>query len=361
MFPETTGLPRIKQFSWSEFLGISIPCGVVTAADVGLSNLSMVSISLTFYTMVKASTPIFVLFWAWMFKIERITWHLLGVIGVIAMGEFLTVYGEANFVLAGFIQCLVASIISGARWTLVQLKLQTLEPPLQTSLATMRVLAPSMFGSILMVALAVERPWEHLKVDDVGFILALGGIGGTFAIAMTLCEFMLIMQASAIVLMIGGVVKELLNIGIGMAFFGDTLNLVNTMGFIIVFSGVILYKVTFHSSHGSASSDAAPPLALVEHYGPVAGAETSSPTAIHSKSSNESLDEFMDEEQPETANDALAPVKNDEESCRSSNLHRRIDASEEGSERSEEGATILSRRDTGDTGMELRESQGTLT
>ena len=35
---------------------------------------------------------------------------------------------------------------------------------------------------------------------------------------MVLCEFMLIMQASAIILTMCGVVKELLNIGIGMAF-----------------------------------------------------------------------------------------------------------------------------------------------
>ena len=37
-------------------------------------------------------------------------------------------------------------------------------------------------------------------------------------VGMVLCEFMLIMQASAIILTMCGVIKELLNIGIGMAF-----------------------------------------------------------------------------------------------------------------------------------------------
>ena len=301
-YPAFTGLPRIQQLSWSEFWSISIPCGVVTAADVGLSNLSMVSISLTFYTMVKASTPIFVLLWAYIFRIERITWPLLGVIGVIAAGEFLTVFGETNFVWKGFLQCLVASVLSGARWTLVQLKLQTLEPPFKSSLATMRVLAPSMFASLLAVALAIEQPWRHLAWNEAGYVIALGSIGGTFAIAMTLCEFMLIMQASAIILMIGGVVKELLNIGIGMAFFGDTLNWINTVGFTIVFGGVILYKLTFH---GPASAEtAAPPVPIVEHYGPVARNDSSPGRGgIHTKSSienggdNEDEDVFHDEEQ----------------------------------------------------------------
>uniref|UniRef100_A0A7S3KXW7 Sugar phosphate transporter domain-containing protein n=1 Tax=Amphora coffeiformis TaxID=265554 RepID=A0A7S3KXW7_9STRA len=298
-FPEATGLPRLQQLSWKEFWSISIPCGLVTAADVGLSNLSMVSISLTFYTMVKASAPIFVLFWAYVFQIERITWPLLAVVAVIAVGEFLTVFGETHFVLTGFLQCLAASVLSGARWTLVQLKLQTLEPPLKTSLATMRVLAPSMFGGLLVVALAIEQPWQHLGWDEAGFVLLLGSIGGTFAIAMTLCEFMLIMQASAIILMIGGVVKELLNIGIGMAFFGDTLNWINTVGFTIVFGGVILYKLTFHGP--VSSSEAVPPVPVVEHYGPVAHNDSSSSPsprrdALRAKSSNDNDDDDDDEE-----------------------------------------------------------------
>jgi hypothetical protein len=302
----------------------------------------------------QASTPIFVLFWAWLFKIERITWQLLGVIAVIAVGEFLTVYGEANFVLAGFIQCLVASVLSGARWTLVQLKLQTLEPPLQTSLATMRVLAPSMFGSLFAVAMAIEKPWEHLEWSQTGFTLLLGVIGGFFAIAMTLCEFMLIMQASAIVLMIGGVVKELLNIGIGMAFFGDRLNLVNTIGFIIVFGGVILYKLVFHGPAASSASEGAPPLARVEHYGPVAAGEN----GLRTKSSNDGLEAFEDEElHAGDTEDALAPVKVDGEP--SGSLRRRGDATEEGSDRSDDAANGSPRSDS--ENLELREARGTFT
>jgi solute carrier family 35 protein C2 len=282
-FPEKNGWSRMQALSWKEWASISIPCGVVTAADVGLSNLSMVSITLTFYTMVKASTPVFVLFWAWLFRIERITWPLIGVIAVIAAGEFLTVVGEVDFVWTGFAQCLTASVLSGARWTLVQLKLQSLDPPLSTSLATMRILAPSMFVSLLLTALAIERPWEHLEWKNAGFVLALAAIGSVFAIAMVLCEFMLILQASAIVLMIGGVMKELLNIAIGMSFFGDTLNLTNALGFTVVFGGVILYKLTFHGPHAATERT---PVPGTERYGPVARNDADG----HAKSSNHGIE-----------------------------------------------------------------------
>lgn len=220
LFPQAFGAQRVDDMTWSEFFAVSVPCGMVTSGDVGLSNLSMVTMSITFYTMVKASTPVFVLTWAYFFGIVRITWALIGVVLVIVLGEFLTVAGEVDFVLKGFVLCLMASILSGARWTLVQLKIQKLEPPLKTTVATMRVLAPFMFISMLAVACIVERPWNALKdvVDSpetAFYALELGLLGAVLAICMIMCEFYLIMHSNAIVLMIGGVIKEILTIFIG--------------------------------------------------------------------------------------------------------------------------------------------------
>jgi solute carrier family 35 protein C2 len=171
--------------------------------------------------MVKASTPIFVLVWAYLLGIERITSSLIMVVFVIAVGEFLTVAGEVHFNVVGFCMCLSASVLSGARWTLVQLKLKTLQPPLKTTIATMRVLSPSMFFSLIFVSLIVERPWITLREGYFETFwgglhtLGMGLIGATFAIAMILCEFYLIMRANAIILMLGGVIKEMITIIVG--------------------------------------------------------------------------------------------------------------------------------------------------
>lgn len=220
LFPIYMGSKRVNDMTWKEFISISIPCGLVTSGDVGLSNLSLVSITITFYTMVKASSPIFVLLWAYFFGIVRITWSLVGVVLVIAIGEFLTVAGEVEFEFNGFLLCLMATICSGARWTLVQLKLQTLEPPLKTTIATMRVLSPFMFVSMLIVTIFIEHPWTKLpglynSWDEIIFIIKLGLAGATIAIAMIMCEFYLIVHTNAIMLMIGGVIKEILTIFVG--------------------------------------------------------------------------------------------------------------------------------------------------
>ena len=125
-FPEYFGSVRVANMSWREWIATSVPCGVVTSGDVGLSNLSLVRITITFYTMVKASAPIFVLAWAYCLGIEAITIELIGVVLMIAAGEFLTVYGEVDFDHVGFLLCLSAALLSGARWTLVQLKLKSI-------------------------------------------------------------------------------------------------------------------------------------------------------------------------------------------------------------------------------------------
>jgi hypothetical protein len=124
-----------------------------------------------------------------------------------------------------------------------------MEPPLKTTIATMRLLSPSMFLSLFLLSMLIEKPWVKLVDEDLGetaTVIGLGLLGAFFAIAMVLCEFYLIMHASAMILMIGGVCKEMFTILIGVTYFGDPLNRVNVSGCFVVFLGVLLYKVTHY-------------------------------------------------------------------------------------------------------------------
>ena len=114
----------------------------------------------------------------------------------------------------------------------------------------MRLLSPSMFFSLFAFSLAIERPWIKLAHESVKENLAtfgLGMVGAILAIAMILCEFYLIMRANAFVLMIGGVVKEMLSILIGVTYFEDKLNATNISGCFVVFLGVVLYKILHYT------------------------------------------------------------------------------------------------------------------
>lgn len=224
IFPEYFGGTVVKDMSWKKYLSVSVPCGIVTAADVGLSNLSLVRISVTFFTMVKSSSPIWCLLSAFTFGLERITCNLVTVGFLITAGEVLTAFGEVEFDMVGFLLCTGAAVCGGIRWTLVQFKLQKLDPPLAGPVATMRVLSSTMFLSMLFLSFVIEQPWNALGPEHGDYFatfengmktISLGLIGAFIAIAMVLCEFWLILKSNAIVLMIGGVLKEMLTIFVG--------------------------------------------------------------------------------------------------------------------------------------------------
>jgi hypothetical protein len=121
---------------------------------------------------------------------------------------------------------------------------------------------------MLLISMVVERPWiklkEHDNLDEIKLAFTLGLVGGFFAVFMILCEFYLILKASAIILMIGGVIKELTTIMIGVSFFGDKLNVINTTGVCVVFSGVLMYKVVFHMEKTNKDKAAMEPVPTEE-------------------------------------------------------------------------------------------------
>ena len=246
-FPNLGG-DQVSAMSWSTFLRISIPCGLVTSLDVGFSNMALARITLSFYTMVKASSPIFTVAFAFALGIERFSFTLIWIVLIIVAGELLSALGEGvEFDRIGFFLILTASALSGLRWTIVQKILSNVHPPLRTTFALMRIVSPSMFVSMLLFVVSYEKPWgaydyatnstmtgtrllEDTINTDEGEVksgpyfynshvffsfIGLAGFGAILAITMIVFEFYLIMKSSAIVLMIGGVLKEIITIVIG--------------------------------------------------------------------------------------------------------------------------------------------------
>ncbi|KAJ2166149.1 hypothetical protein GGH16_004194, partial [Coemansia sp. RSA 560] len=83
-----------KSPTWSVYLTRAVPCGIASALDVGLSNVSLRTITLTFYTMCKSSTLGFVLLFAFLFGLERVRLALIVIISIISVGVVLMAAGE---------------------------------------------------------------------------------------------------------------------------------------------------------------------------------------------------------------------------------------------------------------------------
>jgi solute carrier family 35 protein C2 len=106
--------------------------------------------------MCKSSTLIFVLMFAFLFRLEKFSYRLVGVILLITSGVVLMVATETKFVLTGMILVLTASVLAGLRWALTQVLLSKHEMGMDNPCATIYWLSPTMGIILLSVAAAVE-------------------------------------------------------------------------------------------------------------------------------------------------------------------------------------------------------------
>lgn len=143
---------------------------------------------------------------------------------LITTGEILVAFGQAAFDTTGFLLILGGVICGGIRWALVQLKVQKLDPPLSGPMATMRLLACSMFFSMLLMSLIFEQPWRKLGPSNSEFFSDFENgirttcivlVGGVPSIGIVFCQYWLIMNSNVIVMMIGCVLKDTIFIFLG--------------------------------------------------------------------------------------------------------------------------------------------------
>lgn len=244
--------------SRKDYLCKALPTGMSTGLDIGLSNFSLKTITLTFYTMCKSSSLVFVLGFAFLFHLEVFSFRLVGVIALIVTGVVLMVATETHFILSGFLLVMSGSALSGLRWSLTQLLLRNKNIGMDNPVATIFWLAPIMGVTLLLVSLFVD-PWFTIftthffsgmaQTLETCFFLIAPGI---LAFFMILSEFYIIKRAGVVPMSIAGIAKEVSTITISAWFFGDELTPLNITGVAITICGISLF--TYHKYRKSMES-----------------------------------------------------------------------------------------------------------
>jgi len=224
------------------------PCGAATGLDIGLGNMSLMFISLTFYTMCKSSVLGFVLVFAFLFRLEKPSWKIAAVILTMAVGVVLMVAGETAFSVLGFVLIMSASFFSGFRWSLTQILLLR-NPATSNPFSSIFFIAPVMFFTLLIIAFPVEGAGNFITgvgrlVEARGHSLAVAILmfPGLLAFLMTAAEFALLKRTSVVTLSVCGIFKEVLTISTGALVFGDKLTPVNLSGLLVTISSIAAYN-----------------------------------------------------------------------------------------------------------------------
>ena len=233
--------------AWFYLTRIS-PCGAATGLDIGLGNMSLKFISLTFYTMCKSSVLAYVLLFAFIFRLEKPSLKLGAIIFLMIGGVVMMVFGETAFSALGFMLIMSSAFFSGFRWSLTQILLLR-NPATSNPFSTLFFLTPVMFLALLVIALPVEG--IHDVVEGFGALREARGTGGAMAIIlfpgllaflMTASEFALLKRTSVVTLSVCGIFKEVLTISAASVVFGDKLTPVNISGLAVTISSIAAYN-----------------------------------------------------------------------------------------------------------------------
>jgi solute carrier family 35 protein C2 len=198
--------------------------------------------------MCKSSVLGFVLVFAFVFRLEKPSWKLMGIITTMTAGVLLMVAGETAFDPLGFILVMTAAASSGFRWSLTQILLIR-NPATSNPFATVFFLAPVMFVTLLIIAVPVEgfgplfEAWTNLA-NQRGALLSAGILlfPGFLAFMMTASEFALLQRTSVVTLSICGIFKEVLTISTATIVFKDKLTPINFSGLVVTIATIAVYN-----------------------------------------------------------------------------------------------------------------------
>ncbi|KAG8055441.1 hypothetical protein GUJ93_ZPchr0001g31054 [Zizania palustris] len=254
-----------SRMSWRDYFLRVVPTALATALDINLSNISLVFITVTFATMCKSAAPIFILLFAFLFRLENPSFNLLGIMLIVSFGVLLTVAKETEFNLWGFIFIMLAAVMSGFRWCMTQILLQKEECGLKNPFTLMSYVTPVMAITTAILSIAMD-PWHDVRTshffDNSTHIISsslLILLGGALAFFMVLTEYVLVSVTSAVTVTVAGIVKEAVTILVAVLFFNDPFTWLKGLGLATIIFGVSLFNLykyhRFKKGHHSKNRD----------------------------------------------------------------------------------------------------------
>ncbi|WBW73522.1 Golgi phosphoenolpyruvate transmembrane transporter Pet3 [Schizosaccharomyces osmophilus] len=243
-------LPRYQpkeqtKISWKEYFCRAGVCALVTSMDIGLGNMSLETITLSFYTMCRSSILVFVFIFSVLFRIEQFDRILLFITFIITGGVILMVATETEFVFSGFLFVMASSIMSGLRWALTQ-KLLLDHPMTSNPFTSLSALTPLNFCVLFIAGLILEGPKEFVTSgvwkQQGPFMSIVLIVPGTLAFMMIASEFGLIKKTSVVTLSVCGILKEIITIVVSTLFYHDIMLPINVIGLIITLIGIAVYN-----------------------------------------------------------------------------------------------------------------------
>jgi len=234
--------------TWRNIFTKVFPAGAAGALDIGLSNAALATkMHINLYTICKSTVVCFVLLFSFIWRLQKPTWELAGIVALIVGGVILfQAQDDLSFHSSGFLLVMLASMMGGLRWVLTQVLLKSNDLGLNGTVDTLFHVAPTMALTLFPFAAASEgERFAHSEMLfggdlNVATLTILAVLMGTvLAFFLTLSEYLLVEYAGSLTLTIAGVFKELVTLLIAAeAVSGNELSPVNLLGLFVSLLGI---------------------------------------------------------------------------------------------------------------------------
>lgn len=186
-----------------------LPVAAFYAVSLVLSNTAYLYLSVAYIQMIKAFTPVTILFVSMAAGLESPTLTEFGIIALICLGVAVTSVGELHFSAIGFIIQICGIMSESFRLVLTNVLLRDLK---LDPLSMLYYVAPMSFvaiGSLFIFTEASHVPWERVMMPS---FIALLIMNGAVAFALNIAVNLLIGKTSALILTLAGIFKVNLNL-----------------------------------------------------------------------------------------------------------------------------------------------------
>ncbi|KAL2116701.1 hypothetical protein VTJ04DRAFT_8869 [Mycothermus thermophilus] len=233
------------------YLRAIVPIGFFFSLSLICGNRAYLYLSVAFIQMLKATTPVAVLFSSWMLGVSQPNLRVFLNVSVIVIGVIIASVGEIKFMWIGFIYQISGIIFEALRLTMVQRLLSSDEFKMDP-LVSLYYFAPVCAVMNFFVALFWEVPKITMAdVDRVGLVHFF--LNGLCAFMLNVSVVFLIGKTSSLVLTLCGVLKDVLLVVASMILFGSPVTALQFFGYGIALCGMIYYKLGYEAIKGYAA------------------------------------------------------------------------------------------------------------
>ncbi|KAF3077323.1 triose-phosphate transporter family domain-containing protein [Trichoderma afarasin] len=225
------------------YLRTILPIGLLYSGSLICSNVVYLYLSVSFIQMLKAASPVAVLFASWSWGVAEPNLSKFVNVLVIVFGVAVSSFGEIQFSWVGFFFQIGGTCFEAVRVVMIQVMLSG-EGLNMDPLVSLYYYAPVCAVMNFLIALVSEIPkfqWEHAVHAGFGMLF----LNASIAFILNVASVFLIGKTSGLVMTLTGIFKSILLVVASVLIWSTQITFLQTVGYTIALAGLTYYSLGY--------------------------------------------------------------------------------------------------------------------